>query len=87
VLSEADLACSQVTTMERLLHQTLASVHGNILHPVQVSLRKKSEKSFLYPQQLPLCLLALFFLCVLFLQVLSQGNTDATILREEVARA
>jgi hypothetical protein len=46
VESEAELVRSQVTTMERLHHQTLASVHCNILHPVQVSLRKKNEKSF-----------------------------------------
>jgi hypothetical protein len=34
VKSEAELACSQVTTTEWLLHQTLASVYCNILHSV-----------------------------------------------------
>jgi hypothetical protein len=42
--SEAELACSQVATAERLLHQTLHSVHHNIVHPVQVSLGRKNEK-------------------------------------------
>jgi hypothetical protein len=49
VESEAELARSQVATMEWLLRQTLASVHRNILHPVQVSLRKTNEKFFPYP--------------------------------------
>jgi hypothetical protein len=40
VEDEAEFACSQVTTAERLLHETLASVHWKILHPVQVSLRR-----------------------------------------------
>jgi hypothetical protein len=44
VESEAELACSQITTIEWLLHQTLASVHHNILCPVQVGLGKKNEK-------------------------------------------
>jgi hypothetical protein len=50
VESEAELACSQVTTMEQLLHQTLSSIHRNILHPVQVILRKKNEKN---PSRIP----------------------------------
>jgi hypothetical protein len=36
----AEFVCLQVATMERLLHEALASVHHNILHPVWVSLRK-----------------------------------------------
>jgi hypothetical protein len=44
VESKVELACSQVTTAEGLLHQTLASIHHNILHPIQVSLGKKIEK-------------------------------------------
>jgi hypothetical protein len=40
VEDEAEFACSQVTTAERLLHETLVSVHWKILHPVQVSLRR-----------------------------------------------
>jgi hypothetical protein len=59
--SEVELACLQVTTVEWLLRQTLVSVHRNILRPVQVSLRKK-KKSFMYPQWLPLCLLAFLHL-------------------------
>jgi hypothetical protein len=42
VENEAELLCSQVATMERLLHDALASVHCNILRPVQVSLRKRA---------------------------------------------
>jgi hypothetical protein len=34
VESEAELACSQVTTAKRLLHQIVASVHRNILRSV-----------------------------------------------------
>jgi hypothetical protein len=45
VESEAELAYSQVASVEWLLHQTLASVHCNILCPVQVSLRKENEKN------------------------------------------
>jgi hypothetical protein len=44
VESEAELASSQVTTEEWLLRQTLAFVHRNILHPVQVGLGKEDEK-------------------------------------------
>jgi hypothetical protein len=34
---------SQVATAERLLHETLASIGRNILHPISVSLRKKEQ--------------------------------------------
>jgi hypothetical protein len=53
VESEVELACSQVTTAERLLHLTLALVHCNILCQIQVSLGKKNEKSSPYPKWLP----------------------------------
>jgi hypothetical protein len=39
VEGEAQLVCLQAATVERLLHDTLASIYRNILHPVQVSLR------------------------------------------------
>jgi hypothetical protein len=60
VESEAELARSQVTTMERLLHQTLALVHHNILHPFQVNLGKTKRKN---PPHIPngfLCAYLLF---------------------------
>jgi hypothetical protein len=85
VESKAELPCSQVTTVEQLLHQTLTSIHCNILHPVQVSLGKKNEKN---PPRIPngfLCAYLLF--CVLLLQLLSQGSADVTILQAEVAWA
>jgi hypothetical protein len=37
-------ACSQVTNAERLLHEAFASVGRNILHSIQVSLKKKGRK-------------------------------------------
>jgi hypothetical protein len=45
VENDVKSACSQDDTAERLLHEALASVHRNILHPVRVSLGK--ETSFL----------------------------------------
>jgi hypothetical protein len=39
VEDEAEFECLQVVTTERLLHETLASVHQNILRPVWVSLK------------------------------------------------
>jgi hypothetical protein len=68
-----------------LLHQTLASVHHNILHPIQVGLGKKNEKN---PSRIPngfLCAYLLFH--VLFPQLLSQGSTDVTVLQAEVSQA
>jgi hypothetical protein len=47
VQSKVELACSQVATVELLLHQTLASIHNHILHLVQVNLGKKKEKILL----------------------------------------
>jgi hypothetical protein len=41
----AESTCSQVTTVVRLLHETLASVHQNILHLIRVS--QKREKKIL----------------------------------------
>jgi hypothetical protein len=43
VEDEAESVCSQVATMERLLHETLASVQWNILHLVRVSQRKETK--------------------------------------------
>jgi hypothetical protein len=39
---EAECACSQVAAAERLLYETLASVHQNILHLIRVSLKRKN---------------------------------------------
>jgi hypothetical protein len=60
VENEAKSMSSQVATTERLLHEALASVHHNILHPVWVSLRKEAKIQFVL-QWLPPCLL--IFLC------------------------
>jgi hypothetical protein len=43
VEDEAEFACSQVTVAEKLLHETLASVHRNILPPVWVSLKRETK--------------------------------------------
>jgi hypothetical protein len=43
VENEGESTCSQVATMERLLHKALASVRHDILHLVWVSLRKKAK--------------------------------------------
>jgi hypothetical protein len=62
VEDNAELACSHVADMERLLHDTLASVDCNILRPLRVSLKKREES-------LPICLgLPLSFLssCLCF---------------------
>jgi hypothetical protein len=38
---EAESVCSQVTAMERLLHEMLASIDRNILHPIRVGLKRE----------------------------------------------
>jgi hypothetical protein len=43
VEDEAEFLCSQVAVTEKLLHETLASVHWNILHLVQVSLKRETK--------------------------------------------
>jgi hypothetical protein len=40
---EAESVCLQVAAMERLLHEMLASVHQNILHPIWVSLKRETS--------------------------------------------
>jgi hypothetical protein len=40
---EVEFECSQVTTVERMLHEMLVSVDQNILHPIQVSLKKRGK--------------------------------------------
>jgi hypothetical protein len=79
VEGEAQLVCLQAATVERLLHDTLASIYRNILHPVQVSLRWE------------LCFcdngifsVYLFFSHVLLPQLLSQHSMDVAALRAEV---
>jgi hypothetical protein len=39
--NEVEFTCSQVATMERLVHDALASVQHNILCPIRVGLRKR----------------------------------------------
>jgi hypothetical protein len=43
---DAEFACSEVTTAERLLHAILAPADQNMLRPIRVSL-KKEMKNFL----------------------------------------
>jgi hypothetical protein len=40
---EAESSCLRVTSVEMLLHDTLASVDQNILHPIQVSLKREEN--------------------------------------------
>jgi hypothetical protein len=40
---DIESACSHVAVMERLLHETLASVGQNILRPIRVSLQKERK--------------------------------------------
>jgi hypothetical protein len=40
---EAETTCSRGAATERLLHDTLASVDGNILHLIQVSLKREEN--------------------------------------------
>jgi hypothetical protein len=69
--------------VERLLHETLASIGRNILRSIRVSLKKE--------RNLPVCLwlppFSLISSCVVFLQLLSQGSTDVPALLVKVARA
>jgi hypothetical protein len=85
VENEAELACSQVTTAEWMLHDTLASIHHNILCPIQVSLRKRKTDD-------PVCTPSIFLHAHLpspciAPQLLSWGNADATVLQADMARA
>jgi hypothetical protein len=66
-----EIACSQVTGAERLLHDTLALAGWDILHPLWVSLKERKGKlscaplaTFEFPHSLP----------YLFLQHLSRGS-------------
>jgi hypothetical protein len=43
VEDNAEFVCSLVTIMERMLWDMLASVDRNILHPIQVSLKKEGN--------------------------------------------
>jgi hypothetical protein len=43
VEDNAEFACPLVATVERLLHETLASVSQNILHPIWVSLKNERK--------------------------------------------
>jgi hypothetical protein len=85
VQNEAELACSQVTTVERILHDTLASVHRNILRSTQVSLRKRkttdpvSTRSVFLHAHLPSP-------CIWFLAG-SLASANAIVLQAEVAHA
>jgi hypothetical protein len=78
VENEAELAYSQVTIAEGMLHDTLASVHCKILHPIQVSLRKIKTSD---PVHIPSVFLRahLPYPCIAP-QVLPQGSTDTTVL-------
>jgi hypothetical protein len=40
---DAEFTCLRVATVERLLHETLASIYRNILHLIRVSLKKEKK--------------------------------------------
>jgi hypothetical protein len=42
-MDEVDDAWSHVVTAERLLHEMLATMHQNILHPIWVSLKRETS--------------------------------------------
>jgi hypothetical protein len=77
-----EFACSQVAIVERLLHETLASVGRNILRPIRVSLKKEMN----------VCLCDSGFLRVLspspiFVSVaLVPGSTGVPVLQVEVTQ-
>jgi hypothetical protein len=61
VENKAEFECLQVATAERLLHEAMASVHHNILHPIWVSWEKRLEfcpfsNDFLYVYLFCMCL-------------------------------
>jgi hypothetical protein len=49
VESDEELACSQVTHTERLLHDTLASAGWDVLHPLGVSLKEQRKSLPVHP--------------------------------------
>jgi hypothetical protein len=83
VENEAELACSQVTTTERMLHDTLVSVHGNIIRLVHFNLRKRKTNN---PVRTPFVFLRAHLPspCIAP-QLLSWGSVDASVLQAEVA--
>jgi hypothetical protein len=79
---EAESVCSWVAAAERLLYETLASVHQNILRPIRVSVKRKNLA------RIPLASSMLFHpFCGLFLQLLSKGSAGVSALLVEVTRA
>jgi hypothetical protein len=49
VEDNTEFTCLQVTTAERLLHETLASVSQNILRPIRASLKKERKTCLCAP--------------------------------------
>jgi hypothetical protein len=68
-----------------MFHDTLASVHHNILHPIHVSLRRRKTNDHVHTRSAFLCV-HLPSPCIAP-QLLSRGSTDGTILQVEVAWA
>jgi hypothetical protein len=60
---EAESACSQVTAMETLLHEMVASVHQNIQRPIQISLKREAKSC---PHSNGFLHALSFFLCSIF---------------------
>jgi hypothetical protein len=77
VEGDTEIACSQVTDAEMLLHDTLALAGWNILHPLLISLKQRKGKlsyaplaPFEFPHSFP----------SLFLQHSSWGRVDTLVL-------
>jgi hypothetical protein len=85
VENEAKLAFSQVAIAEWMLHDTLVSVHHNIFHPIQDSLRKRKTNDPVHTPSAFLC--AHLNAPCIAPQLLSRGSADTTVLQVEVARA
>jgi hypothetical protein len=84
VEGDEELACSQATSAERLLYDTLASVGWDVLYPPRV--RLKERKKVLACVPLPPIEFPQFFPS-LIMQHLSQGSADTLVLQVETTWA
>jgi hypothetical protein len=73
---EVESMCSQVIVVERLLHETLASVHQNIMRPIRVSL-KREAKSCPHPNDFLHALL--FLMCFVSTALVSEQRGCAYV--------
>jgi hypothetical protein len=78
-----ELACSQVTTMRRLLHETLVMVGRNVLQPAQVSKKELLRRPF---PVLLLWLMLPYLLSFFFMQRLARDMAEVVKPQEEANR-